>query len=62
MVNRIIYLIFLIQLTKKLIYEKVFDENLEKIKIKNKNYLFVKKVIEKLSEKAFLQHISFFKI
>ena len=39
---------------KSIIYEKVFDSHLEKIKIKNKNYFFVKQdIIQKLSEKAF---------
>ena len=36
---------------KSIIYEKVFDSHLEKIKIKNKNYFFVKQdIIQKLSE------------
>ena len=37
-------------------FEKVFDAKFEKIKIRNKNYLFIdQKIIENLAEKAFFE-------
>ena len=41
---------------KNVSFQKVFDAKFERIKIKNKNYLYIdQKVIEKLSEKAFFE-------
>jgi fumarate hydratase class I len=41
---------------KQVSFEKVFDAKFEKIKIKNKNYLFIdQKILEKLAEKAFYE-------
>ena len=40
----------------KVNYEKIFDAKFEKIKVKNKNYLFInKKTIEMLAERAFFE-------
>ena len=40
----------------KVNYEKIFDAKFDKVKVKNKNYLFInKKTLEMLAERAFFE-------